>query len=258
LSNISKGKIAGELTSIGAQCRGERHEQVIARQKEALNELRQKLKTLEQTRPTVPLSQLQMQQQIILLKKQLAEFRANQALSEDISKQAILASRGDESLLMLHDQTCAYETQSILDSSEETVCLFVSLAFRIGLFGLNSFLFFLKYMALLRSIASMLEMNEAGGLRTLSSLPPDEREKVITERNKDTETICIKIKALKEALHRKEKLLQDYELDLAKLRQTEFLLKKKSEQLDEVQVILKITAVHCLLIFLDVPVCLRC
>jgi hypothetical protein len=71
----------------------------------------------------VPLSQLQMQQQIILLKKQLAEFRANQALSEDISKQAILASRGDESLLNLHEQTCAYETQSILDSSEETVIL---------------------------------------------------------------------------------------------------------------------------------------
>ncbi len=118
-----KGKIAGELTSIGAQCRGERHEQVIARQKEALNELRQKIKALEQTRPTVPLSQLQMQQQIILLKKQLAEFRANQALSEDISKQAILASRGDESLLNLHEQTCAYETQSILDSSEETVIL---------------------------------------------------------------------------------------------------------------------------------------
>ncbi len=82
----------------------------------------------------------------------------------------------------------------------------------------------------------MLELSEIGGLKTLSSLPPDEREKILTERNKDTETVCLKIKALKEALHRKERLLQDYELDLAKLRQTEFLLKKKSEQLDEVQV----------------------
>ena len=38
-------------------------------------------------------------------------------------------------------------------------------------------------------------------------------------------------------LERKDGILQDYELDLAKLRQAEFLLKKKSEQLDEIQVI---------------------
>ena len=36
-----------------------------------------------------------------------------------------------------------------------------------------------------------------------------------------------------EKLKSKEELLKDYEADLAKLRQTEFLLEKKSEQLDE-------------------------
>ncbi|RNA40375.1 forkhead-associated domain-containing 1-like [Brachionus plicatilis] len=38
-----------------------------------------------------------------------------------------------------------------------------------------------------------------------------------------------------ERLERKDSILKDYELDLAKLRQIEFLLKKKSEQLDEIQ-----------------------
>ncbi len=91
-------------------------------------------------------------------------------------------------------------------------------------------------MGLLRSVASMLDLDEIGGLKTLNSLPPEEREKIVNQRNKDIETICLKLKSLKEALQRKEKLLQDYELDLAKLRQTEFLLRKKSEQLSEVQV----------------------
>lgn len=36
---------------------------------------------------------------------------------------------------------------------------------------------------------------------------------------------------------RKEQILKDYEIDLAKLRQAEFLLQKRSDQLDEFQVI---------------------
>jgi chromosome segregation ATPase len=90
--NIKKeeGKITSELTAVGAQCRGERHEQVINRQREALNELRQRIKNLEQTRPSVPSTQQQMQQQIMLLKKQLAEVRASQALTDDIAKHANL------------------------------------------------------------------------------------------------------------------------------------------------------------------------
>ncbi|CAE1164481.1 unnamed protein product [Acanthosepion pharaonis] len=41
---------ASELANLGAQCRGERHHQVIERQREALAELRKKLKILEQSK----------------------------------------------------------------------------------------------------------------------------------------------------------------------------------------------------------------
>ena len=43
---------------------------------------------------------------------------------------------------------------------------------------------------------------------------------------------------MQDGLGRKDQVLKDYELDLAKLRQAEFLLEKKSEQLDDTQVFL--------------------
>ena len=43
--------MTGELHALGLRCQGERHELVIARQKEALAELRGRAKTLEQFKP---------------------------------------------------------------------------------------------------------------------------------------------------------------------------------------------------------------
>ena len=72
-----------ELVAIGAQCKGERHEQTITRQREALNELRSRVKTLEQNRPLNP-SYEKVLQQVVLLKRELAEIRARQSLPTDL------------------------------------------------------------------------------------------------------------------------------------------------------------------------------
>ena len=70
----------------------------------------------------------------------------------------------------------------------------------------------------------------------MANLPPDEKQRLNLERSRTIEAVCTKIKGLLDKLRRKDELLKDYELDLAKLRQAEFLLEKKSEQLDENQV----------------------
>ena len=69
--------------AIGAQCKGERHELTIGRQREALNELRARIKSLEQLRPANPAYE-KVLQQVVLLKRELAELRARQALPTDI------------------------------------------------------------------------------------------------------------------------------------------------------------------------------
>lgn len=204
-----EGKITSELTAAGAQCRGERHEQVISRQREALNDLRQRIKTLEQTRPQQNNHQQQLQQQVMLLKKQLAEVRASQALNEDIVKHVNINRGQDENNYIIEEKTAHYETQTALESSEES------------------------YLTLLKTISCLLGITELDGLRSMVDLPSDERFKLITERTKSIDTIVQKIKMLIEKLQRKEDILKDYEIDLAKLRQAEFLLEKKSEQLDE-------------------------
>jgi len=89
---------------------------------------------------------------------------------------------------------------------------------------------------MLRSFGSLLDVNELDGLRSMGNLPYDERVKLNMDRAKSIETLCNKIKYLQDSLARKEQVLKEYEIDLAKLRQAEFLLEKKSEQVDENQV----------------------
>ncbi|XP_002730673.2 forkhead-associated domain-containing protein 1-like, partial [Saccoglossus kowalevskii] len=127
-----EGVIATELASFGAQCRGERHEQVIARQREALAELRSRIKGLEQSRPPIP-SGDQALQQVVLLKKELAEMRAQQVslsgsngfnIQDATLDQKIAEARGqippsvsDTAI----ERSARIETQEALEESEKTV-----------------------------------------------------------------------------------------------------------------------------------------
>ena len=71
---------------------------------------------------------------------------------------------------------------------------------------------------MLRGVASALEMDDIGGLRSMAHIPRDERRHLATQREHSCEVITSKIRALRERVARKDELLQGYERDLAKLR----------------------------------------
>lgn len=212
-----EGRITSELVGIGAQCRGERHEHIIMRQREALAELRARVKTLEQARPPLP-SQDQALQQVVMLKKELAEMRANQALAEDkiiasatsldreVGKVRGLITPSNPEADM--ERSAHRETMDTLEGSEQS------------------------YMSLLRAVASSLELEEVKGLRAMAHMPRDERELLLTEREEACEFLANRIQVLKERIGRKDELLQGYERDLAKLRQAQEVAERKTSQID--------------------------
>lgn len=212
-----EGRITSELTSLGAQCRGERHEQIISRQREALAELRAKVKVLEQSRPPLP-TQDQALHQVLLLKKELAEMRVNQAYAEDkIIKSATSLDRevGKARGLITPanfeaemERSAHRETMDALDCSEAT------------------------FMALLRSLASSLDLDEIEGLRPMAHSPKDERELLMAARERACHLLVNRIHVLKERIARKDELLKGYEVDLAKLRQSQELAERQSHQVE--------------------------
>ncbi|ESP04573.1 hypothetical protein LOTGIDRAFT_237318 [Lottia gigantea] len=212
-----EGKITTELSALGAQCRGERHEAVIMRQREALAELRGRLKSLEHARPPLPTHD-QALQQVVILKKELAEMKANQALSEDnvlngrsvldreINRARGAAAKGGVEADI--ERTAHKETQDSLDHSEQS------------------------YFSLLRGVAGTLAVDEAEVIKPMAHLPRDDRARLLQQREKLCESLVRKIQMLKEVLERKEGMLANYEKDLDKLRQLKDVSEKKSVQLE--------------------------
>ena len=93
-----------------------------------------------------------------------------------------------------------------------------------------------QFLTLLRGIASTLEMDSIGGLRSIAHIPRDERSRLAGEREQAIEQLTSRIKVLKERIMRKDELLQGYERDLAKLRQAEILAEQKNSQVESLSV----------------------
>lgn len=227
------GRVTQELCSLGAACRGERHQLVIERQREALTELRQRLKAIEMQRPgavgagAVGASQSDSAvQQVNALRKQLAELRVAQAAQADLSatadpvssaalQRAVSKARGIADVSAAdggyaeYERSALRETLDALEDSEKS------------------------YLTLLRAMAACADMEEVAGLRSMAHLPRDERERLAAEREHAVGVLAQRVRALKERLEKKDELLRGYERDLAKLRQAELLVEKKSQQVDE-------------------------
>uniref|UniRef100_F6PVU0 FHA domain-containing protein n=1 Tax=Ciona intestinalis TaxID=7719 RepID=F6PVU0_CIOIN len=212
-----EGKLSSELSSMGAQCRGERHEDVILKQREALAELRARVKALEQ--------------------KELSEIRAKQAMEEDKQFQQKMSLDQDIlnnflkdvkttvfTLLIevvdAHQQIKSATTQASIErTTREQIEESVKCSERC-------------YMDLMNSVGGMLGINAFDGMSSLQHAPQDERERLSANRRADLEKITLRIKSLIQRLDRKEQLLQGYEKDLTKLREAETFASQKSGRLE--------------------------
>jgi hypothetical protein len=145
-------------------------------------------------------------QQVIMLKKEVAELRASKGLADtaltdslgtSVLQQQISKARGIDSQAQAEidmERSAHRETIEALEASENT------------------------YLSLLRGLASVLEMDDVEGLRSMAHIPKDERIKLSEYREQAVERLSSRVKVLKDRIARKDELLQGYERDLAKLR----------------------------------------
>ncbi|KAK9392193.1 forkhead-associated domain-containing protein 1 [Crotalus adamanteus] len=181
------------LADLGARCKGSRHEEVIHRQKEALAELRKKLRKLEK--------EAKNSEPLLVVRKGPAE-KPEQAKVKDptavltVGMAAHQPPAGPSGIdpNVATERTARLEMADALDLSEHL------------------------YLSLVRGLSGLMDVEQLMGLQTLKHLPQAEREKVSLLRQKDLELLLDRISKLKSRLERKESLLKEYEGDAGHLR----------------------------------------
>ncbi|XP_060708092.1 forkhead-associated domain-containing protein 1 isoform X2 [Hemiscyllium ocellatum] len=192
-----------EIVMLAAQCKGHRHEEVIQRQREALAELRARVKVLEQI-PTSSkgISQEQASQHLTVLKKELTDLQSQRALSRSESFSNSSPSNDSAKLKQKDsfciseasiDRTARLEMSEALDLSERT------------------------YLDLVKALSSLLSVKELSGSLSLKHIPRDEMVKLGKVRHRNLELVNSRITQLKGQLQRKDELLGEYENDLQQL-----------------------------------------
>ncbi|CAF4193645.1 unnamed protein product, partial [Rotaria socialis] len=242
-TNHDEGRITHELVSIGAQCKGERHEQTIGRQREALNELRARIKSLEQLRPVNP-SYEKVLQQVVLLKRELAELRARQALPNDMPdlrttpapisahQQSQRQSTTTATTTMRQSPSTTIHSDSINEAQkvvEERAAHAETMNSLQSCDELHN--------AFTRKLMNLLDIDDDGlaNVAPLATLPATDRYVALQQRQRTNEILMQKVEMIRERLTRKEELLRDYEKDLGKLRQAEILLREKDILLQDLE-----------------------
>ncbi|XP_053137250.1 forkhead-associated domain-containing protein 1 isoform X2 [Hemicordylus capensis] len=194
----SKGSVLN-LADQGAKCKGSRHEETILRQKDALADLRKRVRMLEKLHALGV--EEQVSEPLIVLKKGLVDKSERKAENEPVLS---LMARADVNTLQSRisskdpnvtiERTAKLEMADALDLSEN------------------------MYLSLIQDLASLMNVKDLKGMQTLKHLRPDEREKVGMQRQKDLELLFDKISKLKSRIERKDGILKEYERDVGQFR----------------------------------------
>ncbi|KAK4469437.1 hypothetical protein MN116_006592 [Schistosoma mekongi] len=216
-------KFTQELINLGNECKGERHHEIIERQRDALSQLRQRIQDQYMYKsPKGDLEGEQLIRQISQLKRENAELRSKSILAEVIPSTKNLTNN---SLLALDNGT----------NNDQSTDQRLSSMDHIGLRNAMDALHTSEecYLNLVRSMSNHLDVDRLPGQRSLIQVPKIEREIVKKERQHTIELLSQRIELLKDQLQHKENLLNEYERDMSRLKQAEALADAKSEQLDQ-------------------------
>ncbi|CAH8501817.1 unnamed protein product [Schistosoma rodhaini] len=223
----TSSKLTQELINLGNQCKGERHYEIIDKQKEALSQLRQRLR--DQYMYILPKGNTENDElilQITKLKRENAELRSKTLLAEVVP--SIKALTNNSTLVLDHIKNDGDDDDPMTDQ-------ILSKMDHIGLRNAMDALYTSEecYLNLVRSISTRLDLDRLPGQRSLIQVPKMERETVRKERQTTIELLSHRIEILKDQVQHKENLLNEYERDMSRLKQAEALADAKSEQVDQ-------------------------
>lgn len=212
--NDRENQQTSELANLGAQCRGERHEQVINRQRTALAELRQKIKTIEQNKfhggfsSGVDASKPSLKHRAKSLSDRNEFYRFDRNNSANLSLPINVKENMGSNPEAEIERSAHKETADALEASE------------------------ISFLYMLRQLLAALEVEDHSGLRSLAHMPSDERAQILQARKRTCENLVKEIQLQQERLGQKERLFKNYEEDLAKMRKAEDLACRKSGESD--------------------------
>ncbi|TGZ69474.1 hypothetical protein CRM22_003732 [Opisthorchis felineus] len=211
-------KTTEDLAALGNECRGERHREIIEKQRDALCQLRQQLQ--EQSYLGRGGDQSEQPRELASLRREIAELRSQQIMSEVLPSipgpqgQRMMAldkgwSASDEGYSTCRCERTKVDTATdVLHASEE------------------------GYLDLVKSIAEQLQLGTLPGQRSLTYASALDRDTLQRERRQVIDLLRQRIAALQEQVHRKEQLLANYERDMCRLTQAEALVALKGEQIE--------------------------
>uniref|UniRef100_V9KFU7 Forkhead-associated domain-containing protein 1-like protein n=2 Tax=Callorhinchus milii TaxID=7868 RepID=V9KFU7_CALMI len=196
--------LASELSVLGLECKGRRHEEVIQRQRAALAELRSRMTSVEQT----------------CAARDPQEKERGAGAGSPPSWGHSGEARGNQENLRLASVTISEA------SIERTLRLEMSEALDLSE---------MTYLDMVKVLSKVLNMTELSRSLSMKHIPRDEREKLGTQRRRDLEMLSSQISQLQTQLERKEELLQAYEKDLEQLRQQQVVVHTQRYEVERLQ-----------------------
>ncbi|KAM6037661.1 forkhead-associated domain-containing protein 1-like [Chlamydotis macqueenii] len=188
------GRPAWALVNLGRRCRGQRHEETIQRQKAGMDELRGRLKMLEESQSSAG-EKKGSELRVVLVKDLPGNVVRKTGLVKEPAPAPGTAPKPAKAPgAVPHGAACeaadgatGSEVFKAAERSEKT------------------------YLDTISALASLVKMRELSGTRSLKQLPQEEREQAGLQRQKHLEQLLEKLKSLQSCLEKREETMKLHE-----------------------------------------------